>query len=177
MAYIVGEPPELALGDLKTYLNQRLPAYMVPSTFVPLEKLPLTPNGKVNRRALPAPGQLRVSEVQYVKPESEMEKKLGAIWQSVLPVERVGIHDNFFDVGGNSLLLIRAYHALQTDLQISVPLVDLFAYPTIKTLGDYLTNLSQGQLSPPERLNSDQRDQARTTTRERRQARRRHRER
>ncbi|MDV3347375.1 amino acid adenylation domain-containing protein [Leptothoe sp. LEGE 181152] len=177
VAYIVGDAPELALSDLKAYLNQRLPAYMVPSTFVPLEKLPLTPNGKVDRRALPAPGQLRVSDVQYVKPESEMEKKLVVIWQSVLSMERVGIHDNFFDVGGNSLLLIQAYHALQTDLQLSVPLVDLFAYPTIKTLGDYLTNLSQGQLSPPERLNSDQRDQVKTATRQRRQARRRHRER
>ena len=95
----------------------------------------------------------------------------------MLPVEQVGIHDNFFDVGCNSLLLIQAYHALQTDLQISVPLVDLFAYPTIKTLGEYLTNLSQGQLSPPERLNSVQRDQVRTAARQRRQARQRHRER
>ena len=94
--------------DLRDYLKKKLPEYMVPSAFVVLQALPLTPNGKIDRRALPEPGRTRSeARKEYVAPRTQTEELLATIWGQLLGIERVGRHDNFFDLGGNSLLIIR----------------------------------------------------------------------
>lgn len=137
--------PEEALStsdlirELRSFLKERLPEYMVPSAFVLLAALPLTPNGKVDQRALPIPTNQRpVLETDYAEPKSGLEQTIAGIWQEVLNVERVGIHDNFFDLGGHSLLLTRAHAKLRTVLNREFPMITMFQYPTIDTLAKFL---------------------------------------
>ncbi|MDB9527420.1 amino acid adenylation domain-containing protein [Oscillatoria sp. CS-180] len=144
---------ELDSGALKAFLRQHLPDYMVPSVFVPLAALPLLPNGKVDRQALPAVDQsIARTTTQFVKPESALEKQLADIWQSLLPVAQVGVYDSFFDLGGNSMLLIQMHYALQEKLSVSLSVADLFAYPTLRALSDYLSKRAiQQDVQPAER--------------------------
>ena len=154
IAYVVGDQ-HLATDELRRHLKQQLPDYMVPDWLVPLETLPLTPNGKVNRKALPAIDPSIINDqVPYVKPYSTIEKTLVSIWESVLQVENIGINNNFFDLGGNSLLLVQAHTALQKQLQITIPIVELFGYPTIKELSDYLTDYTQAKATARNRQRS-----------------------
>jgi acyl carrier protein len=118
--------------ELREYLKDRLPEYMVPSTFVGLESLPLTPNGKVDRRALPAP-DWEGGEV-YLAPRTLVEELLAGIWIEVLGVSRVGVHDNFFALGGHSLLATQVISRLRGALGVEVPLRRLFESPTIAAL-------------------------------------------
>ena len=112
---------------------------MAPSAFVFLDKLPLTPNGKVNRKALPAPDTSRPDlETAYFAPRSDSEKTIATIWQELLRVEKVGLHDNFFDLGGNSLLVVQAQARLRETLGIDLPVVKLFQYPTVGSLANFL---------------------------------------
>jgi acyl carrier protein len=112
---------------------------MVPAIFVPLEKLPLTPNGKIDRRALPAPGESWLERKQaFVSPGTETEKIVAAIWQRILKVERVGIYDNFFDLGGHSLLVIQIQVELMAALNRDIAITDLFRYTTVSALAEYL---------------------------------------
>ena len=105
VAYVVSLA-KLNAGELRTFLNGRLPEYMVPSAFVFLDRLPLTANGKLDRRALPAPDHSRDGSL-FVAPRNHVEEVLANIWKAVLSVERVGVHDNFFDLGGDSILSIQ----------------------------------------------------------------------
>ncbi|GIV97573.1 MAG: hypothetical protein KatS3mg057_2230 [Herpetosiphonaceae bacterium] len=141
IAYIVGEQGQMpAQHELMAFLKQTLPEYMVPAVFVPLEALPLSPNGKLDRRALPAPTLARPDLARpYVAPRSGMEQTLAAIWQELLGIEQVGIDDNFFDLGGHSLLLAQARNRLQTALGRPIAMIELFEYPTIRTLVQHLT--------------------------------------
>jgi acyl-CoA synthetase (AMP-forming)/AMP-acid ligase II len=108
VAYVVAQPTPPSSSQLRSFLQERLPHYMVPSAFVWLDNMPLTPNGKVNRRALPAPDASSISvEAEFVAPTNPTEEILAAIWTEVLGSERVGIHDNFFELGGHSLLVIQ----------------------------------------------------------------------
>ena len=112
---------------------------MVPSAFVLLDALPITPNGKLDRRALPAPKSARPEpDAAYVAPRTTIERTIAEVWREVLQVERLGIHDNFFDLGGHSLLMIQVQHRLQAALDQPIALVDLFRYPNIDTLADFL---------------------------------------
>ena len=142
VGYVVadkGTPP--TTGELRSFLQQKLPDYMVPGVFVFLEALPLTPNQKVDRRALPAPDTARPElESVFVAPESGVEKTLAEIWRAVLGVERVGIHDNFFDLGGHSLLLAKVHSQLQAALGRELAMIELFRYSTISALAKYLSN-------------------------------------
>ena len=106
VAYVVAtQQPGPSSSDLRRFLQAKLPDYMVPSAFVLLDALPLTPNGKVDRRALPAPEGLRPElEAAYVAPRTEVEHSIAAVWQEVLGIDQVGIHDNFFNLGGHSLI-------------------------------------------------------------------------
>ncbi|MCL2163373.1 MAG: amino acid adenylation domain-containing protein [Oscillospiraceae bacterium] len=135
-AYIVADE-EIPPGELRRKLSENLPDYMVPLHFVKLEKLPLTRNGKIDRRALPAPE--RSSEAQYCAPSNNMEEKLAGIYCEVLARERVGINDNFFDLGGHSLKAMAVISKIHKELNVEIPLRELFKNPTIKGLGDYIT--------------------------------------
>jgi len=129
-----GQPIDTAA--LRRELGQRLPDYMVPGAIAVLDALPLTPNGKVDRHALPEP--VFDSDQAFVAPQGAVAETLAAIWREVLGVEQVGLHDNFFDRGGHSLLLVRAHRLLQERLDPAVQLVDLFKYPTLDALAQWL---------------------------------------
>jgi len=106
VGYVVGELP--SLERVRTHLRRTLPEYMVPGQFVELDCLPTTQNGKIDRRALPAPDYGRPGlDVEYVAPRDDIEQTLANVWATVLRVERVGIHDNFFDLGGDSILSVQ----------------------------------------------------------------------
>ncbi|BAY66402.1 amino acid adenylation [Calothrix brevissima NIES-22] len=136
VGYIVPKPGKVPnSSELRDFLKQKLPDYMLPSAFVILEALPLTPNGKVNRQALPAPEQNRstLKEV-YIAPRTKIEELLAKIWTQILGIEQIGIHDNFFDLGGNSLLITRLVVLLRKTFQIELPLRSLLEMPTIAEL-------------------------------------------
>jgi amino acid adenylation domain-containing protein len=140
VAYVVPRPESpLRIGELRDHLQKELPDYMVPAAFVQLEALPLTPNGKVDRHSLPAPSWQGQSEKAYTVPNNELERAIAGIWQELLRVERIGLDDSFFDLGGNSLLIIQAHRRLceVTDRQLAV--TDMFRFPTIRTLTQHLS--------------------------------------
>jgi len=141
VAYVTPRPTQTCDADeLRRWLAQTVPDYMVPSAFVVLATLPLTPNGKVDLKALPAPDGLRPElRASYLAPRSEMERTIAAVWQEVLKVEKVGLQDNFFELGGHSLLLVKVHSRLQEVLHQPLVLVDLFRYPTVGTLAGYLS--------------------------------------
>jgi amino acid adenylation domain-containing protein len=125
--------------DLRAFLKERLPDYMLPSAFVVLDEWPLTPNGKIDRRVLPAPELSRAAAGQtYRAPRSAAELALAELWQSLLHVDRVGIDDNFFELGGHSLLAIRLVEQIRRRFGQSVPVAALFAEPTIAHLAQQL---------------------------------------
>jgi hypothetical protein len=129
-----GEGAAPSPSELRGFVRERLPEYMVPAVFVMLERLPLNANGKVDRGALPAPEGERQTDQAYVAPRSELEQQIAAVWREVLRVDEVGIDDNFFDLGGNSLLLMRAHGQLSHLLPREVSIVELFRLPSIRTL-------------------------------------------
>src|SRR5262249_18397775 len=120
---------DLAAADLAITLKSRLPEYMVPSTYTVMDAFPLTPNGKVDRKALPAPEQ--GGERAYTAPVTESERLVAGIWSEVLGVEKIGVDDNFFDLGGHSLLVVRVHARLEKQVSNPPTLVDLFQYPTV----------------------------------------------
>ena len=136
VAYIVSENKP-ASSALRSYLMEKLPEYMVPQAFVSLPALPLTANGKADRRALQAM-KFEVEHVQYVPPRNEVEKIITDIWQDVLGVEGIGIYDNFFDLGGQSILLLKVQRKMQDAFQHEISLIHLFKYPTINLLAERL---------------------------------------
>ncbi|MDQ3804072.1 MAG: phosphopantetheine-binding protein, partial [Acidobacteriota bacterium] len=142
-----GEP---AAGELREHLRGRLPDYMVPQSFAALDELPLTPNGKVDRKALralddEAPG----NTAAYVAPRTELEQKLVAIWGAVLGTDTVGVNDNFFDLGGHSLMVTKVHAQLEEITGRKISLVHLFEYPTISALAEFLDSQARQQPSEP----------------------------
>ena len=136
VGYVVpnGESAPTA-SDLRSFLQQKLPEYMVPSAFVILGALPLTPNGKLDRKALPAPDQTRPElEETFVAPRTPVEETLASIWAGVLKLDKVGIHDNFFDLGGHSLLGTQLISRIRDAFKLDLPLRNLFEAPTIDGL-------------------------------------------
>jgi amino acid adenylation domain-containing protein len=137
-AYYVSDKP-LTVAEVRTYLAQALPDYMVPPYVVWLEKLPLTANGKVDRKALPTPTQEHMQAAQaFVRPQTETEQALAVIWSEVLKVDHIGANDDFFDLGGHSLLAIRAVSLIRDVFGVDIPLQMLFEHPTIAGLADVL---------------------------------------
>jgi non-ribosomal peptide synthetase component F/SAM-dependent methyltransferase len=123
---------------LREYVRDRLPEYMVPSSIVSLDALPLTPSGKIDRDALPSPEPLGAdTNGCFAAPRSENEQKIASVWEEVLGVDRVGRNDNFFDLGGHSLLMVRAHTRLR-DVFGNLSLTDLFQYPTVSALARFL---------------------------------------
>jgi amino acid adenylation domain-containing protein len=139
-------PP--APAELRNYLRSKLPAYLMPSAFVALEALPLLPNGKLDRAALPAPEPARREpEETYVAPRSDVERRIAEVWRAVLRVERVGVNDNFFDLGGNSLLMVQAHAELQEIAGRAVSIVELFQHPTVDALAGLFSRGGGEELS------------------------------
>jgi acyl carrier protein len=115
---------------------------MVPSAFVLLDKLPLSRNGKVDRRALPAPESVRPDlKANYVAPQTQVERTLAAIWQQALHLDNVGVNDNFFELGGHSLLMVQVHSRLKEVLARDISMVEMFHYPTIKSLAKHLSQV------------------------------------
>jgi amino acid adenylation domain-containing protein len=143
IAYIVGDRTgQWSREEGKNYLQNLLPEYMLPSVFIMLDRLPLLPNGKVNRHALPLPETIPRSTVAHQAPSLEIEREIAAIWQEALHLEKVGIDDNFFDLGGHSLLLLEVNQKLRKSLQRDLSVVEMFQYPTIASLVRYITQNS-----------------------------------
>ncbi|HEX6717998.1 MAG TPA: amino acid adenylation domain-containing protein [Pyrinomonadaceae bacterium] len=145
VAYVVSKSAPVPTADLRAFLKEHLPVYMVPAIFVWAEGLPLTPNGKVDHRALPPPDELRSESTEpFVAPRTVAEHTIVAIWTDVLAVNKVGAHDNFFDLGGHSLLLVQLKSKLEEAFHRDVSLVDMTRYPTVSALAKYLS----GALDP-----------------------------
>ena len=125
--------------QLRSYLSERLPEYMVPSAFVVLSAFPLNPNGKVDRKALPAPEGLTVADAAaFVAPRNGLEEEIAGIWQQLLSLDRVSVHDNFFDLGGHSLMATRVISRVREMFQVEVGVRSLFEHPTVAGLAEVL---------------------------------------
>ncbi|MBM3807740.1 MAG: amino acid adenylation domain-containing protein [Acidimicrobiia bacterium] len=135
VAYVVKGAGPLNAEQLRPFLKLRLPEFMVPPVIVMLDALPLTPNGKIDRHALPAPDRTRPAlRAVFQAPRNPTEQQIADIWKTTLEIDRVGIDDNFFDLGGHSLLLTRVHARLRSTMAAPVSLVELFQYPTVRTL-------------------------------------------
>ncbi|WP_414859085.1 phosphopantetheine-binding protein [Nostoc sp. KVJ3] len=163
VAYLVSKQT-LNVSELQRFLREKLPEYMMPSTFIMLKALPLTSNGKVNHNALPeSNGDRPELAATYEPPQTEVEQTIVNIWEQMLHVEKVGIHDNFFDIGGHSLLLVQVHAKLREVFPTDISVLNLFEYPTINSLAKYLTH-KQIEISSFEE--STQRAESRTTSRQ-----------
>ena len=134
--------------ELRSHLSAMLPEYMVPAAYAHLDALPLTPNGKLDRRALPVPEADAYAAQGYEAPQGEMEEKLAQIWAEALGVDRVGRHDNFFDLGGHSLLVVRMVTRLRQTFGVEVTIRDLFTYPRFSSFIERIINLQLQQFAP-----------------------------
>ena len=143
VGYIVTSGLEPEVAALKDALRKNLPEYMVPAAIAFLPKMPLTPNGKIDRKALPNPdtlGSNQAPTVEFVEPENEVEKKIAAIWQTTLGKDRVGVDDNFFDIGGHSLLVVRMHRELKAAFDQPIAITDLYRFPTIRTFTNHISS-------------------------------------
>ena len=135
VGYVTTNSKASSVSELRHFLLNKFPEYMIPSAFVLLKSLPLTTNGKVDRRALPAPEQDRPElEAAYVAPRTLVEKQLAEIWAQVLGLEKVGIHDNFFDLGGHSLLITQLLAQVRDKFKVNLSLGSLFKKPTVANI-------------------------------------------
>ncbi|MEO0857865.1 MAG: amino acid adenylation domain-containing protein, partial [Bacteroidota bacterium] len=137
LAYVVlDKDASHDVEGVRQWLRQRLPAYLIPDVIVPIEALPQTPSGKLDVAKLPVPGTERA--VAYEAPASGLEHRIAAIWEELLERDQVGRYDNFFDIGGHSLLAVRMHRRLQDELGVALEIVDLFQYPTVHALASSL---------------------------------------
>jgi acyl-coenzyme A synthetase/AMP-(fatty) acid ligase/acyl carrier protein len=138
VGYIVPNNGIFNRDQISHYLHAKLPAHMVPSIWVELESLPLSLNGKINRKALPDPDINGLLVNNYVAPENETEIVLAALWQQLLGVERIGVNDNFFALGGHSLMVIKMVSLIKKRFNLLVPVPVIFKFPTIRELAGYI---------------------------------------
>jgi aspartate racemase len=130
---------EIVGKEMKQFLSGKVPAHMVPALFVRLESLPLSPNGKVDRAALPAPVFAKEELPAVGNAATDLEGQIADVWKRVLRLDRVGLDDNFFDLGGDSLLLLAVHSNLQKGLQLEIPIMDLFEFTTVRMLASRLS--------------------------------------
>jgi amino acid adenylation domain-containing protein len=169
-AYVVAGEHGCSFAELRVYLQQKLPAYMLPSAFVLMDALPLSPNGKVDRASLPAPQAAHQEPTRAKSAQSDMEQKIESAWLKVLALRQVGPDDNFFDVGGDSLQLLAVHAEIQNAIESEFPLTDLFEYSTIRTLARHLAGTSGQRASMAKAIERARQQKtvwvARTRTRE-----------
>jgi amino acid adenylation domain-containing protein len=153
-AYVVPENErEINVSLLRQRLSTRLPDFMIPGRFIKIDQIPLTPSKKVDRGALPAPETARPQvEAAYLAPFTRMEKLIADTWKGVLSLDKIGINDNFFDLGGNSLSLIKTNNKLKEILRKEIPVMTMFQYPTVHSLAQHLMQEEkQNEISAAER--------------------------
>jgi acyl-coenzyme A synthetase/AMP-(fatty) acid ligase/acyl carrier protein len=158
-AYFVAEHP-IDPGDIRNTLGKSLPDYMVPLQFIPIEKIPVTPNGKVDKRELLAitSDTGAVFTRDFIAPKSNTEKIIARIWKEILELEKVGVADNFFEIGGTSLDIIRVTNRMKESLNRDIPMVHIFQYPNIGALAEYFDREeSENGFSGDDRLDAVER--------------------
>ena len=134
---------DITPSELREHLSRELPDYMMPAYFARMERLPLTPNGKIDRKALPEPETV-IEGVEYEAPQNEMEQKLVDIWSQILGVERIGVNDSFFELGGNSLNITTLVSRIRKECSVELPIKEIFADATVKNLALCIVRI-QGQ--------------------------------
>jgi natural product biosynthesis luciferase-like monooxygenase protein len=141
VAYLTEKPDQkISVHDLRNHLKAHLPEFMIPSHFVIMDNFPQTPNKKIDRKALPPPEQILFeSQSIYAPPQNDIEHTIARIWQDVLNVSAVSINDNFFDIGGHSLLAVKAHRLITEALNRPISITDLFRFPTIRSLSSFLS--------------------------------------
>jgi len=158
VAYLVSAGETPPAREFRERLQEKLPDYMIPSNFVFLRELPLTPNAKVDRKSLPAPEKVEAkTERTYEPPENDFERSIAAVWKEVLNINSVGRQDNFFDMGGHSLHVVRVHSRLRNVISQQLSMTDLFRFPTIRSLAEHLNNgteKSQALDTSRDRVNS-----------------------
>ena len=152
VAYVVpAENIRLNISGLRKFFGYKLPDYMIPASFIPIDSLPLTPNGKINHRLLPVPDRSRPEvETPMVAPRSEVEKKVAQIWMEILALDEVGIGDNFLALGGDSLSASRVVSSVIRHFQVEIPLRALFQSPTIAEMAGVIVEHQRTQLGDVE---------------------------
>jgi acyl-CoA synthetase (AMP-forming)/AMP-acid ligase II/acyl carrier protein len=142
VGYVVVESqPGPETAELRNYLKERLPEYMVPAVFVTLDSLPLTPNGKLDRKALPEPDKTRTDlERTLVEPRTETEVRVASIWRELLRVEKIGVHHDFFELGGHSLIATQLVSRVRKAFGIELPLDEVFKASTVAGLAERVDN-------------------------------------
>ena len=154
IAYFVAEDSRsVSVNELKTFLRQTLPEYMIPPVFLKMEAFPLSPSGKIDRITLPEPEDSRLVDTEYAPPRNEQEEIMVKICADLLHLDRVGIFDNFFDLGGHSLLATQFIARLRDEFSVEIPLRALFENPTVDSLSIYVTQLKQGNETESDKIN------------------------
>jgi hypothetical protein len=147
VAYVVPRPSTArSVGALKSFLRSRLPEFMVPAAVVFMDRFPVSPAGKIDRQALPVPENSHGDTASYVAPAGAMEEPIAAIWKQVLHIDRVGADDNFFDLGGTSLLIARVHARISEIAPSTLSIVDMFQFPTVRALA---ARVAQGGSNEP----------------------------
>ncbi len=143
----------LSIGNIREDLKKNLPDYMIPANLVVLDKFPFTTSGKIDTQALPDPSDRDAGPGEaYVAPASDTEKKMAAIWSRLLNIEKVGVSDNFFEIGGHSLLIARLTPRIKDEFHVDLPFRQFFETPTIEALSkvvEALLYLQDGPNVPP----------------------------
>jgi acyl carrier protein len=149
VAYVVPETGQsFPIRELRRFLREKLPDYMVPSFFMSLDSLPLTLSGKVNRSALPQPAQARPElEKEFVAARSPIEEVLADIWAEILGIEQIGVYDNFFELGGHSLAAIQVMSRVRDTFQVELPMSSLFEATTLDDLAAVVEQADSGALA------------------------------
>ncbi|MEO1004641.1 MAG: phosphopantetheine-binding protein, partial [Cyanobacteria bacterium J06638_38] len=145
VAYFVADnsyKTEELIGEVRSFIKERLPQYMIPSDFVLIAKIPLAPSGKVDRNALPAPDRTSRQQ-EFVPPRNPTEESIADIWCQIFKREKIGIYDDFFDLGGHSLLATQVISRLREAFLIDLPIRSLFEQPNVAQLAEYIATTSQ----------------------------------
>lgn len=138
------KPPEMRLSeDLQLFLKSKLPDYSIPSFFMVLERFPLSANGKIDRRSLPLPNVRQMTETQYIPPRTDIEKKLACIWSEILKVERIGVQDHFFHLGGHSLAAVQLVSSIRKVFGLDFSIKQIFRFPILETLSAQIADASE----------------------------------
>jgi amino acid adenylation domain-containing protein len=132
------EPEENINTDLRRYLSEKLPAYMLPAGFCKLDRFPVTPNGKTDRKSL---SKRKIAQSSSgAPPQTQLELNLAKVWKNLLKTDSVGVHDNFFEMGGHSLLILTAQNEIREKMGIKLPIIDFFQHPTLHALANHINN-------------------------------------